>query len=68
MFWPNQFKYGRESFEDDSRSGRPVEASSKEMYGKVEDMIFLYRHVRVSVIAHELVISAGTVSSFINSC
>ena len=49
--------------EDDSRSGRPMEASSKEMCQKVEDMIFQDRRVKVSVIAHELGISAGTVSS-----
>ena len=30
-FWSKQFKWGRESIEDDSRSGRPVEASSKGM-------------------------------------
>ena len=30
-FWSKQFKWGRESIKDDLRSGRPVEASSKEM-------------------------------------
>ena len=38
-FWSKQFKWGRESTEDDSSWGRPVEASSKEMYQKVEDII-----------------------------
>ena len=37
--WSKQFKWGRESTEDDSRSDRPVETSSKEMCRKVEDMI-----------------------------
>ena len=58
---------GRESIEGDLRSGRPVEASSKEMCQKVEDMILQDRRVKVSVIAHELGISAGTVSSIIHS-
>ena len=57
----------RESIEDDSRSGRPVEASSKEMCQKVEDMILQDRRVKVSVIAHKLGISTGTVSSIIHS-
>ena len=65
-FWSKQFKWGR-SIEDDSRSCRRVEASSKEMCQKVENMILQDRRVKVSVIAHELGISAGTVSSIIHS-
>ena len=38
-FWSKHFKWVRELIEDDSRSDRPVEASSKEMCQKVEDMI-----------------------------
>ena len=44
-----------------------MEASSKERCQRVEDMILQDRHVKVSVIAHELGISAGTVSSNIQS-
>ena len=68
-FWSKQFKWGRELIEDDSRSGRPVEASSKEMCQKVEDMILQDRRVKVSVrpVTHELGISTGTVSSTIHS-
>ena len=51
-FWFKQFKWGRESIEDDSRSGRPVEASSKEMCQKVGDMVLQDRHVEASVVAH----------------
>ena len=47
-FWSKQFKWGRESIEDYSRSGRPVEASSKEMCQKVEDMILQDRRVKIS--------------------
>ena len=66
-FWSKHFKWDRESIEYNSRSGRPVEASSKEMYQKVEDMILQDHDVKVSVTAHELGISAGTVSSIIHS-
>ena len=66
-FSSKQIKWGKERIEDDLRSGRPVEASSKEMCQKVEDMILQDCRVKVSVIAHELVISAGTVSSFLYS-
>ena len=47
--WSNQFKCGRESIEDDSRSGRPVEAFSKEMCQKL-DMILQDCRVKISVI------------------
>ena len=30
-FWSKQFKWGRESIEDDPHTGRPVEATSEEM-------------------------------------
>ena len=66
-FWSKQFKWDRKSIEDDSRSGRPVEASSKEMCQKVEDIILQDLRVKASFIAHELGISAGTVSSMIHS-
>ena len=66
-FWSKKFKWGRESIEDYSRSGRPVEASSKEMCKKVEDMFLKDCRVKISVIVHVLGISAGTVSSIIHS-
>ena len=66
-FWSKHFKWGRESIEDYSRSGRPVEASSIVMCPKVADMILQDCRVKVSVIAHELGISTGTVSSIIHS-
>ena len=62
-FWSKQFQWDRESIQGDSRSGRPVKASSTEMCQKAEDMILQDRRVKVGVIAHKLGISAGTVSS-----
>ena len=66
-FWSKQFKCGRKLIKNDSRSGWPVEASSKEMCQKVEDMILQDHYIKVSAIAFELGISAGTVSSIIHS-
>ena len=53
-------KEGKKATEDDSRSGRPVEASSKEMWKKKVEMISQDSRVKVSV-------TAGTVSSIIHS-
>ena len=44
-----------------------MEASSKEMCQKVEDMILQDCHIKISVITHELGISASAVSSIIHS-
>ena len=66
-FWSKQFKWSRKVIEDNSHSGRPVKASSKEMCQKLEDIILQDRHVKVGVIAHELGISPDTVSSIIHS-
>ena len=52
-FWSKQFKWGRESIEDNSRWGHLGEASLKEMCQKVEDMILQDHRIKVSAIAHE---------------
>ena len=66
-FLSKKFKRRKELIEGDSGLGRRVEASSKETCQKVEDMILQDRHIKFSVIVHELGISAGTVSSTIHA-
>jgi len=39
-FWSKQFKWGRESIEDDPHTGRSVEATSEEMCQKLESLIW----------------------------
>jgi len=38
-FWSKQFKWGRDSIEDDPHTGRPVEVTSEEMCQKLESLI-----------------------------
>jgi len=38
-FWSKQFKWGRESIEDDTHTGHPVEVTSEEMCQILESLI-----------------------------
>jgi hypothetical protein len=38
-FWSKQFKWGRDSIEDDPHTGCPVEVTSEEMCQKLESLI-----------------------------
>ena len=42
-FWSKQFKWGRESVEDDPDTGRPVEVTFKEMCQRLESLILADR-------------------------
>ncbi|XP_031636072.1 protein GVQW3-like [Contarinia nasturtii] len=44
--WAKQFKWGRESLEDDLRSGRPIEATAPDMVEKIEHLV--HENLRMS--------------------
>src|SRR5215468_5493586 len=65
-FWSKQFKWGRESIEDDPHTGRPVEATSEEMCQKLESLILADRRMKVSRLVEEIGILAGAVWTIIH--
>ena len=64
-FWVGEFKCGRTSFEDEARSGRPLDATDKEMC-KVGDLVYSNRRIQVEEIAQALGISHGSVSTILH--
>jgi histone-lysine N-methyltransferase SETMAR len=66
-FWANQFKWGRQSLEDDPRSGRPSTATDPEMCRKVEEFVLTDRRIKVSQIATEMGISHGSVFEILHN-
>ena len=65
-FWVGEFKRGRTSFEDETRSGHPSDATDEEMCNKVRDLVYSYRRVKVEEIANALHISHGSVSTILH--
>ena len=57
-----EFKRSRTSLEDETRSGRPSDATDEEMCNKVRDLVYSDRLIKVEEIANALHISHGSVS------
>ena len=49
------------SLEDETRSGRPSDATDEEMFNKVRDLVYSDRRIKVEKIANALHISHGSV-------
>jgi len=65
-FWSKQCKWGRDSIEDDTHTGRPVDATSEEMCQKLESLILADRRRKVTRLAEETGISAGAVWTIVH--
>ena len=63
-FWSKQFKWGRESIEDDPHTGRPVEATSEEMCQKLESLILADRRMKVSRLAEDRHLSRSSLDHY----
>jgi len=59
--WSNEFRRGRESLEDDRRSGRPSDAVNPSVIAAVEKLIRNDRRIKVLEIARTMQISCGSV-------
>ena len=65
-FWVGEFKRGRTSLEDEARSGRPLDATNKEMCKKVWDLVYYDRRIQVEEIVQALGISHGSVKTILH--
>ena len=65
-FWSKQFKWRRESIENDPHNGRSVEATSEELCRKLESLILADRRMKLSRLAEETGTSAGAVWTIIH--
>ena len=54
------------SFEDEVRSGRPLDATDEEMCKKVRDLVYSERRIQVEEIAQTLDISHGSASTILH--
>ena len=62
-FWVGEFKRSRTSLEDETKSGRPSDATDEEMCSKVRDLVYSDRRIKVEEITYALHISHGSVST-----
>ena len=65
-FWVGKVKRGRTSLEDETRSGRPLDASDEEMHKKVWVLVYSNRRIQVEEIAQALGISHRSVSTILH--
>ena len=67
-FWVGEFKRSRTSLEDETRCGRPIDATDEEMCNKVRNLVYSDRRIKVEEIANALHISHGSISTTLHDC
>ena len=65
-FWVGESKRCRTSLEDEARSGRPLDATDKEVCKKIRDLVYSDRQIQVEEIGQALGISHGCVSTILH--
>ena len=65
-YWERKFKRGRTSSKDETRSGRPLDATDEEMCKKVRDLVYSVRRIQVEEVAQASGISHGSVSTILH--
>jgi len=63
--WHERFKNGRESVEDDERSGRPSTSKTDENINKVREMLINNRKLTIRELAEDLNIAYGSIQDII---
>ncbi|XP_018314337.1 histone-lysine N-methyltransferase SETMAR-like [Mycetomoellerius zeteki] len=63
--WHERFRSGRESVEDDERSGRPSTSKTNENINKVREMLISNRKLTIRELAEDLNIAYGSVQDII---
>ena len=64
--WAALFKAGRESLEDDERSGRPSTSVNEDTIEKVENLVMADRRLTVRYLAAEVGISTSSVETILH--
>ena len=66
--WAAEFKRGRDSIEDDTRPGRPKDATTDENVEIVRNLVMCDRRRDLRSIASEVGIRFGTVQTILTEC
>lgn len=64
--WSSEFKRGRESIEDDPRSGGPVSALTEENVKKVEKLVLEDTRIKIGMLAEMTNLSVGTIHAILH--
>lgn len=66
-YWCSLFKMGRESLEDNSRPGRPVEATTPDIINRIEDLVLNDGRLKKKQIARMVGVSETTVLNILHT-